>query len=102
MLAFLHGSRGGPNRGFVSGTMLRDLFGTRSESRERCESDDHQVQLLRDLVEKGMAEEVDGRTMRDERFSLDILDYRITGKGTSLIERSIGPDPDIDDDRIVR
>lgn len=100
LLAVLHAARGGAGHGYVGGIFLRDLYGDQSMARERCESDDHLIQMMRDLVMKGMAEERDGRRYKHEPFGLDYLDWRITAKGVSLMEESIAPDPDIDDRRI--
>lgn len=100
LLDVLHAARGGPSSGFISGTMLRDLYGDQSMARERCESDEHLMQLMRDLTNKGLVEGKDTRVYKREPWGLDVLEYRITATGSSLINETVTPDPDIDDARI--
>lgn len=82
------------------GRTLRDLFSPASTSRDKLDDDRHAEQLLTDLVSHGVAESNDTRTHKTQRQSFDYMEYRITAKGTDLIDEAIPAIPSIDDPRI--
>ena len=99
MLRVLWASRGVNAGGWINGEMLFDLMETDALTSYRCENKTHAMNLLRDLEAKGYAECRDDRTLRVQLWNLDDTSWRITATGSSLLEESAAPDPDIEDRR---
>jgi len=102
ILQSLHRARANESGGWISGRFLFDVLGYSCPSSAGPESDSHLLALLRDLVAKKLVEERDDRDRRSQSFSLDRLSFRVMAMGSSLCEETIPPDPDIDDERILR
>jgi hypothetical protein len=100
LLLVLHAARVRPECGWVSGRFLRDLIDAGVPGGQRFDGDDHATALLRDLVAAGHAEERDDRWKTYQAASLDLTSYRITHRGTALVEQQVDPDPLVDDDRV--
>lgn len=99
VLLALHASRGETPTGQLPARRVVDLVDSVARGSQRFESDRHALQLIADLEAKAyLAKEVRG-LRRDEAFGLDHLWLKVTATGVSLVEQSIAPDPDVDDDR---
>ena len=98
LLSALHFAQKMNPSGFSGGMFLMDAAGPGSDG---FEGPTHALELLRQLVSKGLAEERLKVRRRGELFGLQHCEYRITAKGDSLWLETIPPDPDIDDDRVV-
>jgi hypothetical protein len=101
LLNVLHAGRNGLNGGELGGEFLRDCVNGTLAPGQTFEDDNHVISLLRDLVNKGLAEERTLQRRRGEGFYLRHVVAKVTAKGSSLINETIPPDPDIDDERIV-
>ena len=102
ILLVLHAARVRPKYGWLSGRFLYDLIDGVQPGGQRFAGDDHLTALLRDLVAAGHAEERDDRWKAYQPASLDFTSYRITHRGTALIEQQVDPDPLVADDRVRR
>lgn len=98
LLNTLHGARVGPLGG-LHGRKLAELVDGNSPPAQGFEGDSHAEGLLQDLVAKSLIAKEDLRKRRSQSYGLDYLLYRITAKGSSLVEETGAPDPDIEDDR---
>ena len=98
LLDTLHGARVGPLGGLY-GRKLVDIVDTCSPPGQRSEGDAHAEGLLQDLVAKSLIAREDRRKRSSQPYGLDYLLYRITAAGSSLVEETYRPDPDIEDDR---
>lgn len=87
--------QGGANGRTVTGTVAEDL-----DEEMGFESDEHAVQLIRDLALKGLLTEEKLARRRTERFGPQHLFLRITDKGSMLLREEIPIDPDVYDERI--
>ena len=56
--------------------------------------------FLYDLIAAGHAEERDDRWKTWQPAGLDFTSYRITHRGTALVEQQLDPDPLVEDDRV--
>jgi hypothetical protein len=101
MLSTLHLSRAMSPKGGLGGRALKDLVDGVVPAGQGFESDRHALELARDLVNKGLAEESRLPMRRGQAFGLDFAFFKVTDKGSQLVNESIDPDPDIDDERIV-
>jgi hypothetical protein len=100
LLLVLHAARVRPEYGWLSGRFLYDLIDGAAPGGQRFEGDDHVTALLRDLCAAGHAEERDDRWKTYQPASLDFTSYRITHRGTALVEQHVDPDPLVEDDRV--
>ena len=96
LLQCLYGARSSPLGG-LSGRFLLDVID--SPPTQGFEDEQHARGLLQDLVAKLLVEKTDKRTRRTQVYSIDYLFFKILAKGVSLVEQTIPPDPDIDDER---
>lgn len=101
MLSTLHLSRAMSPRGGLGGRALKDLVDGVMPGGQGFEGDRHAMELARDLVNKGLAEESRLPMRRGQAFGLDFAFFKVTAKGSGLVEETVPPDADIDDDRIV-
>ncbi len=69
---------------------------------DRIQSEDEFRTIATDLRLKGYITESDEREYKHDPDTIDYWHYAIAARGVSLIEQSIAPDPDIEDDRIIR
>ena len=67
----------------------------------RFEDDAHAMSLIRDLVNKGLAEEELLTRRRGQSFGPEFVVVRITDKGSMLVREQIPVDPDVWDERIT-
>jgi hypothetical protein len=100
LLSTLHMARTGPT-GELGAQTLVDLVNSVMPPDQQFESDDHAIALIRDLVAKELATERTINLRRGERFCLRHLAVKVTAEGSSLINETLPPDPDIDDERIA-
>ena len=99
MLRTLHNARIVPMGG-LSGTALRREVEAITAASDQFEDEAHVIGLGRDLVNKGLVEETDQRTRKTQRFGLEFLFYRVTAKGSGLVNETLPPDPDVEDERL--
>lgn len=102
LLQVLHAARVRPEQGWLSGRFLYDVVDGASPGGQSFDGDAHAAGLLRDLVSGGYADERDDRWKTYHPANLDFTSYRITHRGTALVEQRIEPDPLVEDDRVVR
>jgi hypothetical protein len=103
ILQVLHAARvGGGGQGWCGGRFLVDVIDT-TLSPSQCFSDDaHASALLRDVVAGGYAEQRDDRHNKRQPAGLEMTSYRITHRGTALVEQQVEADPLVEDDRVSR
>jgi hypothetical protein len=103
ILFTLNLARGISPTGGLSGQRLMDeTDGEISVSDSGYESANHFMQLCRDLRNHQLVTELtNNNRRRGQAFGPEHVSYRITAKGTQLIEEQIPPIAGIDDDRIV-
>jgi len=82
--------------GWITGRSVFDILKC-TVGIDAPDDDSHMLALLRDLTIKGWVEERDTRETTAQTFGLDFLQFKITGKGISLVNYSIPADPDIYD-----
>lgn len=98
LLDALHNARIGPLGGMY-GRRIAQIIDSTMPPAQVFEGDSHAEGLLQDLVAKSLVAKEDKRKRNSQPYSLDYMLYRITAKGSSLVEETGGPDPDIEDDR---
>jgi hypothetical protein len=98
LLSTLHAARVSP-RGGLHARQLVEIVAAAVPPADRFEDDGHAIGLLQDLVNKGLATLTDERTRRSQAFGLDYLFAAITNRGSMLLNETIEPDPDVDDER---
>lgn len=99
LLSTLSSARAYGPTGAIGGRTLCDTVDSVMPRDQRLEDDEHAIGLLRDLELKGFAEATDTRKRRSQAFSLDVMEYRITAAGQSLLDETRAADPDVDDER---
>lgn len=99
LLAALHQMRGNESDGWATGQFLVDAVSGYVPRDEVPSDEDHALNLLRDLVNGGYAEERDDREYIQQPFGLRYMSYRVTHKGSQLWLEYLEPDPMIEDDR---
>ena len=100
VLLVLHAARVSPTSGWAGGRFLVDVIDGAAPGGQRFTDDAHASALLHDLVAGGYAERRDDRWKTRQPEGLDFSSYRITHKGTALVEQQIEPDPLVEDDRV--
>ena len=101
ILNLLHAARSRPEFGWADGRFVFDMVNSVTPAaNQQLQDDAHCLGLLRDLVAAGYVEHRDQRVRTHEREGLDSSVYRITARGTALVEEHIDPDPLVDDDRV--
>jgi hypothetical protein len=101
LLQMMHAARIRPDQGWVTGRFVVDVVDGALPAGHGFADDAHAQGLLRDLVAGGHVEARDDRTKAYQPANLDFTCYRITYQGIALVEQQIGPDPLVDDDRVV-
>lgn len=102
LLSQLYHARGRYPSGGVSGPTLM-LFAQSAMPNEGVEFEDeaHAMQLIRDLIDRGLAEWATKPRAASERFALKhVTMAKITAKGSDLHDWLIDPDPAVDDGRV--
>jgi hypothetical protein len=89
-------------QGGLHGSMVRRTLDDAAPPAQQFDGDDQCVVLLRELGSKGLITLDDQRTHTRQRFGLDHLFARITDKGSRLLREAAPPDPDVEDERIIR
>lgn len=98
LLEFIDRAKSNECEGWITGCVLYDMLRSALHI-DAPNTDQDVISLLRDLVIKEYVLEQDLRTDRTQSYGLDVLRFRITGSGISLVNYSIPHDPDIDDPR---
>lgn len=86
--------------GDLDGITLRDVVNAGLPEQQGFEDEQHMIGLVRDLVGKAMVDEQRKDLRRGERYGLRHMRLKILDKGTRLLNETIAPDPDIDDERV--
>jgi hypothetical protein len=100
MLRLLHAARTRPVFGWVDGRFVFDMVEGAMPATRSFTDEGHCVALLRDLTSAGYVEARDDRTRTRQPYGLDYTSYRITARGTALVEEHIEPDPLVGDERV--
>ena len=95
MLDALQASRGQRLAG-IRGRMLVDVMPAGG-----VEDDAHAMGLIRDLVNKGLADAKDLTIRRGQTYGPDYVFVSITDRGSRLLRGGIEADPDVDDERLA-
>src|SRR5688572_6533398 len=99
ILQLLDAAKVRPDSGWASGRFVFDLVDGALPGGQQFEDDHHALALLRDLISAGYVQERDDRTRKWQKAGLDWTSYRITSRGTALVNQAIEPDPLVEDDR---
>ena len=104
ILRLMHAARVGPGNGWMSGRFVVDTVDGIGHATDATFADDaHAAALIHDLVAGGYAEQRDERTRTYQKpCPMVHTSYRITHKGTALVEEQIDPDPLVEDHRVRR
>jgi hypothetical protein len=100
ILQLLHAARVHEHGGWASGRFVVDVIDGATTPAGSFGDDAHAAGLLRDLVAGGYVEQRDDRAKGYQPRSLDFISFRITHRGTALVEEQIDPDPLVEDDRV--
>ena len=100
VLQVLHAARVGTGQGWMSGRFIVDVIGGAVSASECFIDDAHASGLLRDLVAGAYTESRDDRRKAFQPEGIDFTSYRITHRGTALVEEQIEPDPLVEDERV--
>jgi hypothetical protein len=100
LLFTVHSARGSITGG-IGGQTLLDVAQAGCADDRGFEDNDHAIQLIRDLENKGLAIVRIAGMRRHQRIQPMHLHVRITDKGSRLINETEPPDPDIDDERVI-
>ena len=100
VLQVLHAARVRPEQGWLSGRFVIDVITGATPGGQGFLDDAHAAGLLRDLVSGAHIEQRDDRRWTYQPATLDLTSYRITHRGTSLVEEHIEPDPLVEDARL--
>lgn len=100
LLQAMHVLRGHGD-GRVSGLMLLDMYGPDAGGTIKCRDEAHLLTLLGDLVRSGYAIQHRLERRKGQAWGIEFVEFEISAKGVSLIEESIAPHPDIEDQRIT-
>jgi hypothetical protein len=101
ILLLLHSARVRPDQGWICGRFVVDIIDGAVPTSECFADDAHAVALLRDLIAGTYVEARDDRRKTYHPEGLEFTSYRITHRGTALVEEQIDPDPLVEDERVA-